>query len=60
MERIPFKKQCFFMFFTFSDSPTDSIHGTGIFPSIYHKIQPNSWIGKYTLRPMDPMGLWVI
>ena len=29
------------------------IHGTGIFPYIYHKFEPN--VGKYT-SPMDPMG----
>ena len=24
---------------------------------VYHKNQPNSWIGKYTVRPMD--GIWM-
>ena len=31
------------------------IHGTGIFPYIYHKNQPN--VGEYTVRPMGI--LWV-
>ena len=32
------------------------IHGTGIFPYMYHKIKPN--VGKYT-SPMDPMGIYL-
>ena len=33
---------------------THSIHGTGIFTYICHKNQPH--VGKYTIRPIDPMG----
>ena len=33
---------------------THRIHGTDIFTYICHKHQPN--VGKYTVRPMDPMG----
>ena len=32
---------------------THRIHGTGIFPYIYHKFMPN--VGKYP-SPMDPVG----
>ena len=33
-----------------------SIYGTGIFTYIYHKIQPNVNVGKYTI-PMASMGI---
>ncbi len=35
-------------------SNTHRIHGTGIFTYIYLPKINHSWIGKYTVRPMDP------
>ena len=35
-------------------SNTHRIHGTGIFTYIYLPKINHSWIGKYTIRPMDP------
>ena len=36
-----------------------TIHGTnGLFTYIYHTKINHSWIGKYTVRPMD--GIWAI